>query len=65
MNCVDCEKCRFFVKMQIYGLGTALKILFGLNPSYKRNEIVALLNLFSKISSSVGMYYEYGNNAEL
>jgi len=37
MNCVECEKCRLFGKMQTYGIGTALKILLGYNEFYKRN----------------------------
>jgi hypothetical protein len=58
MNCVDCEKCKIFGKMQTYGIGTALKILLGYKQPFKRNEIVALINLFNKISISVGHFYE-------
>jgi ERO1-like protein alpha len=29
MDCVECEKCRLFGKMQTYGLGTAMKVIFG------------------------------------
>lgn len=44
--------------MQTYGLGTALKILFSDSPSefsgrLKRNELVALINTFGKVSSSI------------
>ncbi|RKO95381.1 endoplasmic oxidation reduction 1 precursor, partial [Caulochytrium protostelioides] len=28
MDCVGCEKCRLWGKLQVMGLGTALKILF-------------------------------------
>lgn len=28
MDCVGCDKCRLWGKLQIQGLGTALKILF-------------------------------------
>lgn len=31
MDCVGCEKCRLWGKLQILGLGTALKILFTVN----------------------------------
>ncbi|GAB2257521.1 hypothetical protein Droror1_Dr00023580 [Drosera rotundifolia] len=31
MDCVGCEKCRLWGKLQILGLGTALKILFSAN----------------------------------
>ena len=59
LNCVECEKCRVFGKMQTYGVGTALKILLGYPTPYKRNEIVALFNVFNKISMSVNTYYEH------
>ncbi|CAK65754.1 unnamed protein product (macronuclear) [Paramecium tetraurelia] len=53
MDCVECQKCKVFGKMQTYGLGTALKILFSESPSefsgrLKRNELVALINTFWK-----------------
>ena len=31
MDCVGCEKCRLWGKLQVLGLGTALKILFSDN----------------------------------
>lgn len=62
MNCVDCEKCRIFGKMQTYGIGTALKILLGYKQPYKRNEIVALINTFNKVSISVGHLYQYASS---
>jgi hypothetical protein len=45
--------------MQTYGIGTALKILLGYPTPYKRNEIVALFNVFNKISMSVDTYYHH------
>ncbi len=59
MNCVQCQKCRLFGKMQTYGVGTALKILLGYPTPYKRNQMVALLNVFNKLSMSVNTYYEH------
>ena len=64
MNCVGCEKCRLWGKLQILGLATALKILFhdvdatahGTDvafPQLARNEVVALVNLMSKLAASV------------
>lgn len=44
--------------MQTYGVGTALKILLGYPTPYKRNELVALFNVFNKISMSVHTYYQ-------
>ncbi len=32
MDCVTCEKCRLWGKIQISGIGTALKILFSFDP---------------------------------
>jgi len=68
IDCVGCDKCKLWGKLQVTGLGTALKILFsgefdklplaGL-PSVRedlklsRNEIVALFNAFGKISTSI------------
>lgn len=34
MDCVSCERCRLWGKVQIYGVGTALKILTSPNPKY-------------------------------
>lgn len=49
--------------MQTYGIGTALKILFGYKQPYKRNEIVALFNVFNKVSISIGAFYDNSNEA--
>ena len=45
MDCVECEKCRVYGKMQTYGLGAALKILLndqggGQYFTLERNEII-------------------------
>ena len=34
MDCVSCERCRLWGKVQIYGVGTALKILTSPTPKY-------------------------------
>lgn len=59
MDCVSCEKCRLWGKLQILGLGTAAKIL--LSPEregsgalrLRRQEVVALINTLHQLSSSV------------
>jgi ERO1-like protein alpha len=71
MDCVGCEKCKLWGKLQFLGVATALKILFASNNCYERNlqpselltaltlernEIIALFNLLSKLSSSVTAY---------
>jgi len=43
--------------MQTYGLGTAMKILFG-HSDLKRNELVALVNTLNKVSMSIGINLE-------
>ncbi|MCL4117333.1 UNVERIFIED_CONTAM: hypothetical protein GTU68_029206 [Idotea baltica] len=59
MDCVGCDKCRLWGKLQVTGLGTALKILFSgkfdsisdakkMNFHLTRNEIVALFNAFGR-----------------
>ena len=53
MNCVGCDKCRLWGKLQITGLTTAFKILFGKPFKLKRKEIVALLNSFGRLSASI------------
>ncbi|KAI8826710.1 uncharacterized protein EV422DRAFT_552090 [Fimicolochytrium jonesii] len=58
MDCVGCEKCRLWGKLQISGLGTALKVLFsyGDKPElYRltRGEVVALFNTLHRLSESV------------
>jgi len=69
MDCVGCDKCRLWGKLQITGMGTALKILFsgddigpesiiaGQNGDKKfqllRLEIVSLFNAFGRLSKSI------------
>lgn len=55
MDCVGCEKCRLWGKLQFLGLGTALRILFTENDErrLKRNEVIALINLLHKLLSSI------------
>ncbi|XP_076311785.1 ERO1-like protein beta isoform X1 [Tachypleus tridentatus] len=67
MDCVGCDKCRLWGKLQTQGLGTAMKILFSgdqdsdLHMSdvkkekfqLTRIEIVSLFNAFGRLSNSV------------
>ncbi|XP_066587045.1 ero1-like protein [Prorops nasuta] len=68
MDCVGCDKCKLWGKLQIHGLGTALKILFSgkfdtWQPTIRsfdrkqffleRSEIVALINAFGRLSESI------------
>ncbi|KAI9834796.1 MAG: hypothetical protein M1819_002882 [Sarea resinae] len=66
MDCVGCDKCRLWGKVQTNGYGTALKVLFEFdeqhpenNPPLRRTELVALMNTLDRIShsiSSVGVF---------
>ncbi|CAL5013577.1 unnamed protein product [Urochloa decumbens] len=66
MDCVGCEKCRLWGKLQVLGLGTALKILFSVNGDnhlnqplqLHRNEVIALFNLLNRLSESVKFVHE-------
>jgi ERO1-like protein beta len=65
MDCVGCEKCRLWGKLQFLGLGTAMKILFAdadttgapgspdLSIHVSRNELVALINVLHRLSMSM------------
>ncbi|CAN1302371.1 Endoplasmic reticulum oxidoreductin-1 [Linum perenne] len=66
MDCVGCEKCRLWGKLQVLGLGTALKILFSDNGEQtfaqtlqlQRNEVIALINLLNRLSESIKFVHE-------
>ena len=60
MDCVGCDKCRLWGKLQTAGYGAALKVLFefdetknGENPLLRRTELVALVNTLGRISHSL------------
>lgn len=62
MDCVGCDKCRLWGKLQTAGYGTALKVLFEFDNSnnggevplmLKRTELVALFNTYARLSSSL------------
>jgi len=55
MDCMGCERCKVWGKLQVTGIGTALKILFTPADQLKltRHEVVALLNGFGRVSTSL------------
>ncbi|TMW55117.1 hypothetical protein Poli38472_013879 [Pythium oligandrum] len=57
MDCVTCEKCRLWGKLQTMGLGTAIKILLADDvrtmPPLQRNELIALINVANNFARSV------------
>ncbi|KAJ8490786.1 hypothetical protein OPV22_012507 [Ensete ventricosum] len=66
MNCVGCEKCRLWGKLQVNGLATALKILFSVDGGnnqnqplqLQRNEVIALFNLLNRLSESIKFVHD-------
>ncbi|URE39065.1 Endoplasmic, partial [Musa troglodytarum] len=66
MNCVGCEKCRLWGKLQVNGLATALKILFSVDGEnnqnqplqLQRNEVIALFNLLNRLSESIKFVHD-------
>ncbi|KAH8592108.1 endoplasmic oxidoreductin-1 [Bisporella sp. PMI_857] len=65
MDCVGCDKCRLWGKVQTAGYGAALKILFEYDnnsldlPILKRTELVALFNTLARISNSLSAINEF------
>lgn len=60
MDCVSCERCRLWGKIQTTGVGTALKVLCLSSyddrwetATFRRSEIIALFNTFGRLSESV------------
>ncbi|KAI1983121.1 endoplasmic oxidoreductin-1 [Ophidiomyces ophidiicola] len=60
MDCIGCDKCRLWGKLQTAGYGTALKVLFEFEDAetkddifLRRTELVALVNTLGRVSHSV------------
>ena len=57
MDCISCQKCKLHGKLQLLGLGTALKILLLpeqlISTSLSRNEIVAIFQALHKFSGAI------------
>ncbi|KAB5549961.1 endoplasmic oxidoreductin-1 [Coniochaeta sp. 2T2.1] len=70
MDCVGCDKCRLWGKVQTAGYGTALKVLFEFDngadvvPVLKRTELVALFNTYARLSSSLSAIQKFGAMVE-
>jgi ERO1-like protein alpha len=69
MDCVGCEKCKLWGKLQTLGIATALKVLFSEQEApgggdaavaalkLERNEVIALVNLLERLSKSIQIYW--------
>ncbi|OAA62291.1 oxidoreductin [Cordyceps fumosorosea ARSEF 2679] len=74
MDCVGCDKCRLWGKVQTNGYGTALKVLFEFGkpgsddvPVLKRTELVALFNTYGRLTQSLmatGQFHKMAAEAE-
>lgn len=61
MNCVGCEKCKVWGKLNTLGLGTALKVMIAADVNERedimrklqRNELVAFVNTIASFSDAV------------
>ena len=58
MDCVGCERCRLWGKVQVHGLGVALRLLYeprreAVLRALRRADVVALLQLLGRLSHSV------------
>lgn len=56
MDCVGCEKCRLWGKLQILGIGTAVKILLTSQHEQlhlNRQEVIALVNTLRQFAVSI------------
>lgn len=58
LDCVDCKKCKVYGKMQVLGMGVALRILMQKSGDLMRNEMVAFINTMNKWTQSVEIMYE-------
>ena len=66
MDCVGCDKCRLWGKLQTAGYGAALKVLLEFDehdssrdPPLRRTELVALVNTLDRLSHSIAVADEF------
>lgn len=62
MDCVECQKCRIWGKLETKGLATALNIIFDRNKTMlDRAEKVTLINLAKQLLFALNSYYRLSN----
>ena len=72
MDCVGCDKCRLWGKLQTAGYGAAMKVLFEFDeqdsshdPPLRRTELVALVNTLDRLSHSIAAADEFRRMIEV
>ena len=62
INCMSCQKNKGFIKFQLFGITTMMKILFSsdnnLLSSLTRNELASFINFLNMISKSMDKLFE-------
>eukprot|EP00866_Antonospora_locustae_P001371 jgi/Antlo1/1371/1214 len=54
VNCLSCDRCKVWGKVQLQGLIAATKIHLSMNPRLlSKNELICLVRLFHKLSRSI------------
>eukprot|EP00656_Telonema_subtile_P041138 TRINITY_DN46258_c0_g1_i1.p1 TRINITY_DN46258_c0_g1~~TRINITY_DN46258_c0_g1_i1.p1 ORF type:complete len:133 (-),score=19.26 TRINITY_DN46258_c0_g1_i1:73-471(-) len=56
MDCLTCEKCRLWGKLQTHGVTTALKVITapeGVSVPLRKAEMIAMVNLARQLATSV------------
>jgi len=65
MDCVGCDKCRLWGRLQTSGYGTALKVLFEYDPEnaeefhLRRTELVSLIVTLQRLSHSIWVVEQF------
>jgi hypothetical protein len=64
LDCVGCDKCRFNGKVQMTGIGAAMKVLFQDKrklgqEQISKLELIGLMNLLGKLSESIEIYRDF------
>ncbi|GBG31049.1 Succinate dehydrogenase ubiquinone flavoprotein subunit 1, mitochondrial [Hondaea fermentalgiana] len=59
-NCIRCQRCRLHGKLQLLGIGTAMKMLLLpehlIKENLSREEVVALFNTMAKFSEAIEIH---------
>lgn len=70
MDCISCERCKLWGKVQTTGIGTALKIHFmedngntWNNSNFRRAELISLFNTLGRFSESITAVEKFRENS--